>query len=48
MDEITPLPSDPVPELQLTVQRILRRCMLKLKQSERRLEAMVEGASCQP
>lgn len=41
MDEITPLPSDPVPDLQRTVQRKLGRCMLQLQQYERLLKAMV-------
>ncbi|NMY53204.1 hypothetical protein [Pseudomonas sp. WS 5011] len=37
MDEIIPLPSDPVPDLQRTVQRKLGRCMLQLQQYERLL-----------
>ncbi|WP_315808455.1 OST-HTH/LOTUS domain-containing protein [Pseudomonas sp. C9-3] len=41
MDEIISLPSDPVPELQRTVQRKLGRCMLQLQQYERLLKAMV-------
>jgi len=41
MDEIIPLPSDPVPDLQRTVQRKLGRCMLQLQQYERLLKAMV-------
>ncbi|MBT8767312.1 MULTISPECIES: OST-HTH/LOTUS domain-containing protein [Metapseudomonas] len=41
MDEITPLPSEPVPDLQRTVQRKLGRCMLQLQQYERLLKAMV-------
>lgn len=41
MDEMTPLPSDPVPDLQRTVQRKLGRCMLQLQQYERLLKAMV-------
>ncbi|RMV12683.1 hypothetical protein ALP17_05184, partial [Pseudomonas savastanoi] len=31
MDEITPLSSDPVPDIQRTVQRKLGRCMLQLQ-----------------
>lgn len=41
MDEIIPLPSDPVPDLQRTVQRKLGRCMLQLQQYERLLKVMV-------
>ena len=41
MDEIIPLPLDPVPDLQRTVQRKLGRCMLQLQQYERLLKAMV-------
>lgn len=41
MDETTPLLSDPVPDLQRTVQRKLGRCMLQLQQYERLLKAMV-------
>lgn len=41
MDEITPLSSDPVPDLQRVVQRKLGRCMLQLQQYERLLKAMV-------
>ena len=41
MDEIIQLPSDPVPELQRTVQRKLGRCMLQLQRYERLLKAMV-------
>lgn len=41
MDEIIPLPSDPVPDLQRTVQRKLGRCMLQLQQYERLLKTMV-------
>lgn len=41
MDEITPLLSDPLPDLQRTVQRKLGRCMLQLQQYERLLKAMV-------
>ncbi|KPX94165.1 hypothetical protein VT47_24765 [Pseudomonas syringae pv. syringae] len=41
MDEIIPLSSNPLPELQRTVQRKLGRCMLQLQQYERLLKAMV-------
>lgn len=41
MDEIIPLPSDPVPDLQRAVQRKLGRCMLQLQQYERLLKVMV-------
>lgn len=41
MDEIIPLPLDPVPDLLRTVQRKLGRCMLQLQQYERLLKAMV-------
>lgn len=41
MDEIIPLSSDPVPDLQRTVQRKLGRSMLQLQQYERLLKAMV-------
>ena len=41
MDEIIPLPSDPVPDLQRTVQRKLGRCMLQLQQYERLIKTMV-------
>lgn len=41
MDEIIPLSSDPLPDLQRTVQRKLGRCMLQLQQYERLLKAMV-------
>ncbi|WP_397380727.1 hypothetical protein [Pseudomonas sp.] len=41
MDEITPLSSDPVPDLQRSVQRKLGRCMLQLQQYERLLKVMV-------
>ena len=37
MDEITPPPSDPVPDHQRTVQRKLGLCMLQLQQYERLL-----------
>ncbi|MFJ5296859.1 OST-HTH/LOTUS domain-containing protein [Pseudomonas sp. NPDC088368] len=41
MDEIITMTSDPVPDLQRTVQRKLGRCMLQLQQYERLLKAMV-------